>query len=333
MIISNVLVKNKENDGKLILLIFSTVFIFSLFTFSILDHSVNNSLIAKYREQILINSVKQADSLSEVKLNHNRSVTSNSLNYTFISKTIDIKDKITFLDNLSMRTLIDFNPSKPSNQIITLNTLVKNYGDNKEVIYFELVSDKKKEQYYLDHDSYYDKHGKGIKKIPLFGKPLDGRLIVNSKFGLRSHPVLKAKKAKMHTGVDLKAKQGTPVYSASDGKIEFFGTKRGYGKYVVIRHALGYKSAYGHLSSFSKNLKIGGHVKKGQLIAKVGSTGLASGPHLHYEIINNGKFVDPMLVNVSLPKTMDRNYLESFNETIKNIDSILEGIKIEDSII
>lgn len=118
---------------------------------------------------------------------------------------------------------------------------------------------------------------------------------ISSRFTLkRFHPVLKIYRA--HLGVDYSANIGTKVFSAADGKIIFKGIKGGYGRTVVIKHDSGYKTLYGHLSSFDKKLKIGQKIKQGQLIAFSGNSGVSSGPHLHFGVYRNEKPVDPLSV-------------------------------------
>src|SRR6185436_4338728 len=123
---------------------------------------------------------------------------------------------------------------------------------------------------------YYDDSGKSAKKF-LVRKPVsEGN--ITSGFGGRNHPLLGY--SKMHTGVDWGSSMGTPVFAA------------GYGKYIRIRHANGYETAYGHMSAFARGMDSGKKVRQGQVIGYVGSTGLSTGAHLHYEILINGRFVD-----------------------------------------
>ena len=121
-------------------------------------------------------------------------------------------------------------------------------------------------------------------------KPLaDG--IIRSGFGSRNHPILGT--TRMHTGVDWGAGMGTPIFASGNGVIEKAGLEGGYGKYIRIRHANGYETAYGHMSAFARGMEPGKRVRQGQVIGYVGSTGLSTGAHLHYEILINGRFVDP----------------------------------------
>ncbi len=128
----------------------------------------------------------------------------------------------------------------------------------------------------------------------LFIKPLNGDYRISSKFGNRKHPI--RGKIAFHKGVDYAAKLGTPIHATAEGVIEYIGNNGGYGKYIRIKHTSEYSTCYAHISRFNNNVKLGSKVKQGEVIAYVGSTGAATGPHLHYEIIHNGKHIDPLTV-------------------------------------
>ncbi len=113
---------------------------------------------------------------------------------------------------------------------------------------------------------------------------------------MRFHPLLNTRK--MHTGVDWATDTGTPILAAGNGTIEEAGRKSQYGNYVRIRHANGYQTAYGHMHHIADGVAEGVKVRQGQVIGFVGSTGLSSGPHLHFEVLVNTRFVDPMSIQV-----------------------------------
>ena len=119
--------------------------------------------------------------------------------------------------------------------------------------------------------------------------PLDENFKITSGFGMRIHPIFKEKK--MHRGIDLKAKKGTPVYATADGIVEKAVTHNKYGKMIVLMHDTTYQTLYSQLSVFE--VKTGMKVKKGDLIGRVGSSGLSTAPHLHYEVLKNGKPENP----------------------------------------
>lgn len=130
---------------------------------------------------------------------------------------------------------------------------------------------------------------------------------ISSNFGMRNHPILH--KLRRHTGVDYSAPVGTPVKSTSDGKVTFVGRRGGYGNVIELQHGARYSTLYAHLSKFAKGLKCGQAVNQGQVIGFVGKTGLATGPHLHYEFRIDGIHRDPL--TVALPR---RNPLSNENK-------------------
>ena len=166
---------------------------------------------------------------------------------------------------------------------------------------------------------YYDETGKSAKKF-LVRKPV-ATGIMRSGFGARNHPLLGY--TKMHTGVDWAAPLGTPIYASGNGAVEKVGWESGYGKYVRIRHANGYETAYGHMTAFARATQPGARVRQGQVIGYVGSTGLSTGPHVHYEILVNGRFVDPLRVRLPRGRVLDGPMLTSFEKERERFDGII----------
>ncbi len=166
---------------------------------------------------------------------------------------------------------------------------------------------------------YYDESGKSAKKF-LVRKPVTNG-IMRSGFGVRRHPILGY--VKMHTGVDWAAPTGTPVYASGNGVVEKVGWESGYGKYIRLRHTNGYETAYGHLSAFARGIDDGTHVRQGQVIGFVGSTGLSTGSHLHYEILVNGRFVDPMRIKLPRGRVLEGRMLAAFEQERERIDGIM----------
>jgi len=136
---------------------------------------------------------------------------------------------------------------------------------------------------------YYTPEGKSIRKAFLLAPVEFSR--ISSGFGLRWHPVLNRMRA--HRGIDYAAPVGTPVRAAGDGRVEFRGTQGGYGNVVIVTHSGGIETVYGHLSHFAASLFVGKRVKQGELVGYVGMTGLATGPHLHYEYRVGGVHRNP----------------------------------------
>jgi murein DD-endopeptidase MepM/ murein hydrolase activator NlpD len=127
----------------------------------------------------------------------------------------------------------------------------------------------------------------------------------------------------MHTGVDWAATTGTPIYASGNGVIEKIGWEGGYGKYIRIRHTNGYATGYGHMSAFARNMEEGKKVRQGQVIGYVGSTGLSTGAHLHYEILINGRFVDPMKIRLPRGRVLEGGPLAGFEQERDRLDNMI----------
>jgi len=166
---------------------------------------------------------------------------------------------------------------------------------------------------------YYDDTGKSAKKF-LVRKPVAEGL-VTSGFGSRRHPLLQY--TRLHTGVDWGAEMGTPIYASGNGTIEKIGWEGGYGKYIRIRHANGYSTGYGHMSAFARTMEEGKKVRQGQVIGFVGSTGLSTGAHLHYEIMINGRFVDPMKIRLPRGRVLEGTVLTEFEQQRDRLDGMM----------
>jgi len=166
---------------------------------------------------------------------------------------------------------------------------------------------------------YYDEGGKSAKKF-LVRKPV-GEGVMRSPFGLRRHPILGY--TKMHTGVDWAAPTGTPIYASGNGTVDKEGWESGYGKYIRIRHTNGYETAYGHMSAYARGIEEGKRVRQGQVIGFVGSTGLSTGSHVHYEILVNGRFVDPMRIKLPRGRVLEGGMLANFEQERERLDNIM----------
>ena len=166
---------------------------------------------------------------------------------------------------------------------------------------------------------YYDEAGKSAQKF-LVRKPVaQGRF--TSSFGMRRHPILG--RYRMHSGVDWAAPSGTPIIAAGNGVIDKIGTRAGYGRSITLRHPNGYATTYNHMSGYARGLKAGQRVRQGQVIGYVGSTGLSTGPHLHYEVLVNGRFVDPMKIRVPRGRELNGAELAAFEQERRRIDELL----------
>lgn len=178
---------------------------------------------------------------------------------------------------------------------------------------------------YQKDDKYYDEKGVGFTQTFLFQIPVTFARISSHFTNKRFHPVLKRYRA--HLGTDFAAPTGRNIYAAGDGRIEFIGTQSGYGKTVIINHQNGYKTLYAHQNGFSKDIRQGQMIKKGEHIGYVGSTGLSSGPHLHFGMYRNGSAIDPLSV-LKKPKTdgLEAKEKASF---LANTQSIIKRLEKE----
>ena len=166
---------------------------------------------------------------------------------------------------------------------------------------------------------YFDKDGRSSRQFLLRNPVPNGKF--RSGFGGRRHPILGF--VRMHTGVDWAAPRGTPIIASGNGVIEKSGWAGGYGRQTIIKHANGYETSYNHQSAFAKGIAVGARVRQGQVIGYVGSTGLSTGDHLHYELMVNGTKVDPMRVRLPSGRSLSGDELEAFKRERKRIDDLL----------
>jgi murein DD-endopeptidase MepM/ murein hydrolase activator NlpD len=175
---------------------------------------------------------------------------------------------------------------------------------------------------------FFDEAGKNIRGF-LLRTPVDGARIT-SKFGARKHPILGY--TRMHQGIDFGAGSGTPILSAGAGVVSFEGRAGGYGNQVRVKHQGGWETSYSHMSRFAKGVKRGDRVAQGQVIGYVGSTGLATGPHLHYEISMNGRKTNPIGAKVPQGNILSGSELAAFKAQKAHIDTVLaQAAKREDA--
>jgi murein DD-endopeptidase MepM/ murein hydrolase activator NlpD len=123
--------------------------------------------------------------------------------------------------------------------------------------------------------------------------------------------------------VDWASSSGTPIFASGNGMIDKIGLEGGYGKYIRIRHANGWETAYGHMSAFARGMEAGKKVRQGQVIGYVGSTGLSTGAHLHSEILVNGRFVDPMKVKLPRGRVLEGPLLTAFDQERTRLEAML----------
>jgi murein DD-endopeptidase MepM/ murein hydrolase activator NlpD len=212
-------------------------------------------------------------------------------------------------------------------------------GDSFEIMYDRLVNARGETVYHGDvtyaaltlsgqkqalyrftrdkgEQGFFDLNGKSARKA-LLRTPVDGARL-SSGYGRRRHPILGY--TKMHKGVDFAAPKGTPIYAAGSGSVEVAGRNGSYGNYVRIRHNGTYATAYAHMNGLAKGIRRGTRVKQGQVIGYVGSTGRATGPHLHYEVLRDGRQMNPMKVKMPAGPKLQGEELERFLAHVAETD-------------
>ena len=184
--------------------------------------------------------------------------------------------------------------------------------ENGNIIYANLILRGQYNQLYYfpkkNFNGHYDENGKSIKKA-LMKTPINGARL-SSSYGMRKHPILGYNK--MHRGTDFAAPEGTPIMASGDGVVIKAGWCGGGGNFVKIKHNKTYQTVYAHMKNFSNLAVPGNRVKQGQVIGYVGSTGMSTGPHLHYEVIENGKKINSQLLKLPPGKSLEGSNRKSF---------------------
>ncbi len=194
----------------------------------------------------------------------------------------------------------------------------KNYDNEYYAIYFE--NEK--------HNGFYDLEARPMKKAFLKAPVKYSR--ISSRYNLRRfHPVLRRRKA--HLGTDYAAPRGTPIYAVADGVVTKASRTRGNGNFVKIKHDKTYQTQYLHMQGFAKGVHSGVHVKQGQVIGYVGSTGLATGPHVCFRFWKNGRQVNHLRENLPPPEPMPKEYIPAFTEVREVLKSKLDEISMPES--
>jgi murein DD-endopeptidase MepM/ murein hydrolase activator NlpD len=194
-----------------------------------------------------------------------------------------------------------------------------------ELLYTSMTIDGQSRKFFRfrtpdDVVDYYDEQGNSAKKFLMRNPVKGGRY--TSGFGDRRHPLLKY--LRKHTGVDWAAPSGTPILAAGDGTVEKVGREGGYGNYVRIRHANGFATAYGHMLRYAPGMEKDVTVKQGQVIGYVGSTGLSTGPHCHFEVMVNNQFVNPMTIQVPRGLQLTGRQLAEFQRERRRIEGLMQ---------
>ena len=180
--------------------------------------------------------------------------------------------------------------------------------------------------YWFERDGdgeFFTPKGEAVRKS-LLATPIDGARITSG-FGARKHPILGY--TKMHKGMDFGAPNGTPIYAAGNGTIAEIGKKGAYGNYIRIKHNGTYQTAYAHASKFAKGLRKGDKVKQGEVIAYVGTTGRSTGPHLHFEVLENGTQVNPKKIKSTGGDKLAGKDLKAFKAAVAAIDAERQNLR------
>ncbi len=195
--------------------------------------------------------------------------------------------------------------------------------DTGELLFAEIGAKGQTSRFYrFDYDGrseFFDEFGKNIRGF-LLRTPVDAAR-VSSGFGMRRHPILGY--TRIHPGIDFAAPSGTPVYAAGDGVVISAGRGGGYGNLLKIGHQSGWQTQYGHLSAFAKGLRAGQRVHQGQVVAYVGSTGLSTGPHLHYEVLKGGTKINPTGAAIPQGVILGGRELTAFKANKGHIDTLI----------
>jgi len=209
-------------------------------------------------------------------------------------------------------------------QYVDDDNVVRNTG---KIIYASMfVNNKELSLYNFKHDNkegYYDVDGKSVIKT-LMKTPINGARL-SSSFGIRKHPILGYNK--LHQGTDFAAPTGTPIMASGSGVILRAQKYKGYGNYVSIRHNSIYVTAYGHMSKFGRGIRKGVRVNQGRIIGYVGSTGMSTGPHLHYEVLKNNKRVNSQRLKLPSGKILSNEARNKFEVERIKIDVKLAELR------
>ncbi|EJF83549.1 M23 family metallopeptidase [Candidatus Bartonella washoeensis] len=266
------------------------------------------------------------DAIYNAVLSHNMSKSLSQHLIRLLATNIDMKSRITPTDQLEIFYAVPQQNDTGKNGQKSPKAKQPSKNADPEIRYISATFGNTTYKYYRYQSKdgsvdYYDEEGKSSKPF-LLRKPLPNG-IFGSPFGPRKHPILGY--VRMHTGVDWIAPKGSPIMAVGDGVVIKVGVAGGYGNHTEIQHANGYVSSYSHQSSYAPDIRPGVKVRQGQVIGYVGTTGLATGPHCHFEIMVNGTKVDPMRIRLPDSKALTNQDLQAFLREKNNIDSLINS--------
>lgn len=243
-----------------------------------------------------------------------------SPNYTIIKQTGS--NKLAQIFTANFRNSLNFkNDIRAGDDLVMIYEQKYRLGEvfSMPVLHVAMIEMRHKKHYiYLNDDSrYYDEKGHEVEGF-LLARPVRGARISSYFTKRRWHPVLH--KWKAHLGMDYAARRGTPIIAAGNGRVSYAARMGSYGNLVKIRHADGYETRYAHMKSFRRGIRRGKHVKKGQTIGYVGTTGRSTGPHLHFELRKRGRAINPLRVVQVTTKKLKGKEKKAFLKLQKNYD-------------
>ena len=303
------------------------------------NNSVKNFIFqVSNKERILLTRNDDTDSFNQkillTKLNkkviYNENIINQSLYKSAIDKKIPASTIIEFARIYGFQVDFQRDIRKKDRFQIMYEIFVdenKKIIETGNIIFANLIlSGEDNSLYYFDEENnfgHYDKNGKSVRKA-LMKTPINGARL-SSPFGMRKHPIDGFNK--MHRGTDFAAPMGTPIMASGSGIIKKAGWCGGGGNCIVIKHNSTYQTIYAHMSKFAKGIRNGLRVKQGQTIGYVGSTGKSTGPHLHYEVVVNGKKVNSQTLKLPSGKILKGKNRKKFETTKIKID-VLKSEKI-----
>jgi murein DD-endopeptidase MepM/ murein hydrolase activator NlpD len=275
------------------------------------------------QKQVPVASAANEDEDEEVDANPNRLTLYASIHET--ARRYDIAPNV--IDDVIRAVFFDVDLQRrvsPGDQIEML--VAEGEGQKQELQLVSLNAAGTKRRYYrfkLPEDEivdFFDDQGRSVKQF-LLRKPIDGGEL-RSRFGMRKHPILRY--YRLHSGVDWADRVGTPIRAAGSGTVRLAEWDSGYGRRVEIEHNHGYVTTYSHMSAFAPGIKEGVKVRQGQIIGRLGSSGLSTGPHLHYEVMINERFVDPLAIRLPRGRELAGQQLNDFRRERDQMEMVLK---------
>lgn len=295
------------------------------------EHRVIEKLFFKHSNGMKYTIIKNDDDftahIEKPKLVTKTHIVTGVINTSLFADVVDADVKPSTLHNVlnEYAFLIDFQRDlHPGDKFVfILDTSKDGDGDTvaEKVLYMNLILGGKKHEIFNFNDKFYNRNGESIKKTLLM-TPVDGAKITSNFSANRRHPILGYSRA--HKGVDMAVPTGTPIFAAGDGVITVKKHDGGYGNWIEVKHNANYSTRYAHMSRFA-NVSVGQRVRQRQVIGYVGMTGMATGPHLHYEVLRNGTQINPKRMTLPSVYRLTQSKLTDFKKIVAELDGMLNG--------